>query len=92
MNLHIKRIVLLLFCMIASQVLFAQNIDAILRDPSNNYYIIKQKAEAYFAQRGMVGTGYKEYKRWEFLIKNNISTDGTLPDVVKKNQIGRAHV
>jgi hypothetical protein len=86
MNRYIKRIVLLLFCMVANHVLFAQNIDAILRDPSNNYYTIKQKAEAYFAQRGTVGTGYKEYKRWEFLIKNNIAEDGTLPDLVKNNQ------
>jgi hypothetical protein len=86
MNRYIKKIVLLLLCIATSQVLFAQTIDDILRDPSNNYYIIKQKAEAYFAQRGTVGTGYKEYKRWEFLTKNNIASDGTLPDVVKKNQ------
>jgi hypothetical protein len=33
-----------------------------------------------------VGTGYKEYKRWEFLTKNNIAADGTLPDMVKNNQ------
>jgi photosystem II stability/assembly factor-like uncharacterized protein len=86
MNRYIKRIVLLLFCIVANKILFAQNIDAILRDPSNNYYTIKQKAEAYFALRGTVGTGYKEYKRWEFLTKNNIAADGTLPDVVTKNQ------
>jgi hypothetical protein len=86
MNRYIKRIELLLFCIIANEVLFAQNIDNILRDPSNNYYTIKQKAEAYFAQRGTVGTGYKEYKRWEFLTKNNIPADGTLPDMVKNNQ------
>jgi hypothetical protein len=86
MNLYIKKLVLLLLCIVSSQVLLAQTIDDILRDPSNNYYIIKQKAEAYFAQRGTVGTGYKEFKRWEFLTKNNIASDGTLPDVVKKNQ------
>jgi hypothetical protein len=86
MNRYMKRIVLLLLCIVISQVLLAQTIDDILRDPSNNYYIIKQKAEAYFAQRGTVGTGYKEYKRWEFITKNNIAADGTLPDVVTKNQ------
>jgi hypothetical protein len=86
MNLYIKKIVLLLLCIVSSQFLLAQTIDDILRDPSNNYYTIKQKAEAYFTQRGTVGTGYKEFKRWEFLTKNNIEADGTLPDVVKKNQ------
>ncbi|MBL0145854.1 MAG: hypothetical protein IPP48_08920 [Chitinophagaceae bacterium] len=66
--------------------LLAQNIDKIINDPSNNYFTIKQKAEAFFADRGTVGTGYKEFKRWEFLTKNNIAADGTLPDFVKRNQ------
>lgn len=64
----------------------ATNIDEILRDPSNNYYTIVAKAEAFFAANGTVGTGYKEYKRWQFMVKNNISEDGTLPDMVKNNQ------
>ena len=63
-----------------------QNIDDIIRDPSNNYFTIKQKADAWFQQKGIVGTGYKEFKRWEFLVRNNIPADGTLPDFVKKNQ------
>ncbi len=86
MKRAIKRIVVSMFFAGISITLNAQNIDAILRDPSNNYFIIKQKAEAYFAQRGTVGTGYKEFKRWEFLTKNNIEPDGTLPDAVTKNQ------
>lgn len=64
----------------------ALNIDQILRDPSNNYYTIVEKAEAFFAQNGTVGTGYKEYKRWQFMVKNNIPPDGTLPDMVKNNE------
>jgi photosystem II stability/assembly factor-like uncharacterized protein len=78
------------FCMLLSGPLtaqnIAQNIDQIIRDPSNNYFTIKQKADAYFQQKGIVGTGYKEFKRWEFLVKNNIPADGTLPDIVKNNQ------
>ena len=88
MNRTIKRIVILMFCCsLANGILYAQNIDAILRDPSNNYFVIKQKAEAYFTLRGTVGTGYKEYKRWEFITKNNIYSNGTLPDVVQNNQL-----
>ena len=86
MKRAIKRIVISLIFCAAANTLYAQNIDDILRDRSNNYFTIKQKAEAYFAQRGTVGTGYKEFKRWEFLTKNNIEPDGTLPDVVTKNQ------
>ncbi len=63
-----------------------QNIDQIIRDPSNNYYTIKQKAAAWFLEKGMEGTGYKEFKRWEFLVKNNIASDGGLPDFEKNNQ------
>ena len=83
-----KRIVALIICSTLVQNSFAQrpNIDGILRDPSNNYFTIRQQAEAYFAQYGTQGTGYKEYKRWEFLTKNNIAPDGTIPDFVKNNQ------
>lgn len=63
-----------------------KNIDEILRDNSNNYYVIKQKADAWFAEKGTVGTGYKEYKRWELIVRNNIEPDGTIPDFDKKNQ------
>ncbi len=87
MNRYIKRLfVLAVFCGMVNGNLLAQTIDDILRDPSNNYFTIKQRAETFFAQRGTVGTGYKEFKRWEFLIKNNIATDGTIPDMVTKNQ------
>lgn len=87
---NIKRMLVCLgFCGIATGQLWAQqgiNIDKILRDPSNHYPTIVQKAEAFFAERGTVGTGYKEYKRWQFLTKNNVGPDGMLPDFVKNNQ------
>lgn len=87
MNRYIKHLfVLAVFCGMLNENLQAQTIDNILRDSSNNYFTIKQKAEAFFALRGRVGTGYKEFKRWEFLVKNNITSDGTLPDMVTKNQ------
>ncbi len=87
MNRYIKRLfVFAVFCGMVNGNLLAQTIDDILRDPSNNYFTIKQRAETFFAQRGTVGTGYKEFKRWEFLVRNNIATDGTIPDMVTKNQ------
>lgn len=90
MNCNLSKIVLcLLLCGMATGAVQAQrpnNIDQILRDPSNHYPTIVQKAESFFAERGTVGTGYKEYKRWQFLVKNNIGPDGMLPDMTKNNQ------
>lgn len=87
MNKYIMKLTWIVFAFTFVGSIKAQNnIDEILRDPSNNYFVIKQKADAYFALRGIVGTGYKEFKRWEFLIKNNIPTSGMLPDLVKNNQ------
>jgi hypothetical protein len=89
MNRYIKRMTVMAgFCALATGNLLAQNmnIDMVLRDPSNNYYTIVQKAEAYFQQYGKAGTGWKEYNRWKFLTKNNIAPDGTLPDFVQNNQ------
>ncbi len=62
------------------------NLDELLKDPSNNYYRIVEQAEAFFAVHGTVGTGYKEYKRWQAMVRHNIFPDGTLPDMVKANQ------
>jgi hypothetical protein len=73
-----------LFCipifLCSIQVAAQQNIDEILRDPSNNYFVIKQKADSFFARVGTEGTGWKEFKRWEFLVRNNIFQNGDLPD------------
>jgi hypothetical protein len=91
MKRNIKRILVCLgLCGMATGELWAQQrmtIDDILRDPSNHYPTIVQKAEAFFAERGTVGTGYKEYKRWQFLTKNNVGPDGMVPDFVKNNQL-----
>ncbi len=74
----------LLFC---TEFIQAQkNIDEILTDPSNNYFTIKQKAAQWFAEKGTVGTGYNQFKRWEAMVRLNIEPDGTVPDFTQKNQ------
>ena len=62
------------------------NIEEILRDPSNNYYVIKQKADSFFARVGTQGTGWKQFKRWEFLVRNNVNENGDLPDFEALNR------
>lgn len=90
MKRNIKRILFCLgLCGMAKGAAMAQmreNIGDILKDPSNNYHTIVQKAEAFFAQYGKEGTGWKEYNRWKFLVKNNVGADGMVPDFVKNNQ------
>jgi hypothetical protein len=79
--------IFLLCCMVSNTAIAQKTtIDDIIRDPSNNYFIIKQKADQFFQLNGMIGTGYKEFKRWEFMVKNNITADGILPDFVTNNQ------
>lgn len=75
---------LLLLCSILAAA--QQNIDEILLDPSNNYFVIKQKAEEYFARVGTEGTGWKQFKRWEFLVRNNVDQTGVLPDFETLNR------
>jgi hypothetical protein len=75
MKRYIKGIAILLcLAVLASFQSKAQNnIDQILRDTSNNYYTIKQKADAWFQEKGIVGTGYKGIQTMGVLVKNNIA-------------------
>jgi hypothetical protein len=76
----IKFFALQVFLLLALNSAAQKNIDEILRDPSNNYYVIKQKADSFFTRVGTEGTGWKEFKRWEFLVRNNVDQTGVLPD------------
>jgi hypothetical protein len=78
----------LLIGLLAFQYSYSQNnIDEIIRDKSNNYFTIKQKATEYFNRVGTVGTGYKQYKRWEFLVKNNVTLTGEIPNFEENNKL-----
>lgn len=75
-----KLAVLPLFLIFSPAASAQKNIDEVLRDPSNNFYTIQRKADSFFARVGTVGTGWKQYKRWEFSVRNNIMPDGAIPD------------
>lgn len=70
----------------AGSTMAQKNIDEILSDPSNNYFVIKQKADSFFARVGTEGTGWKQYKRWEFSVRNNIQSNGDIPDFDRLNR------
>lgn len=47
---------------------------------------ISQKAEAYFADKDQGrGSGYKQWKRWEYKMQNRLMPDGTIPNVEAMN-------
>lgn len=64
-----------------------QNFAEILRTTDNNFYTIRQLAEAHFSRVGTVGTGWKDYKRWEAMVRPNIAADGKLPDFATGNRL-----
>ncbi|MCX6319858.1 MAG: hypothetical protein NTW29_21445 [Bacteroidetes bacterium] len=70
----------------AGSTMAQKNIDEILSDPSNNYFVIKQKADSFFARVGTVRTGWKQYKRWEAFVRNNIQPNGDIPDFDRLNR------
>ncbi|MBL7729220.1 MAG: hypothetical protein JNM68_16110 [Dinghuibacter sp.] len=85
-NINNRACLLFLFLLCGIALQAQRNVGEILGDPSNNYYVIRDKANAFFARVGTVGTGWKEFKRWEFLVKDNIAPNGDIPDFVTNNQ------
>jgi len=66
--------------------LVAQTIDDIIRKSGNNFNTITQRAEAYFAQKGKIGTGWKEYGRWKAMVENNLLPGGVVPNMTARNE------
>lgn len=51
-----------------------------MSDPSVNFYTVQQAAEQYFSQFPIdqrKGTGWKQYKRWEYYTERRINPDGS---------------
>ncbi len=67
--------------------LLAQNIDDIIRKSGNNFNTIVQRAEAYFALKGKVGTGWKEYGRWKAMVEDNLLPGGIIPNMNALNNL-----
>jgi hypothetical protein len=86
---YIKHFLLSCICITGTTTILQaqQNFAEILRTSDNNFYTIKQRAEAYFARVGKVRTGWKDYKRWEAMVRPNIAADGKLPDFVTGNRL-----
>lgn len=86
MKPHSGYLLIFFLLLVAAELPAQKNIDEILNDPSNNYFVIKQKADSFFARVGTEGTGFKQFKRWEFSVRSNIYPNGNIPDFDQLNR------
>ena len=86
-HLH-KKIYILVFYLIISYVSFSQNSQAndtanipywidMMQDESVNFYDVQRAFNLYWEGREVTkGCGYKPFKRWEYMMQDNILLDG----------------
>ncbi|WP_353480587.1 BACON domain-containing carbohydrate-binding protein [Haliscomenobacter sp.] len=60
-------------------------------NPKGNLGTIKKNAETYFQKAGTAkGSGFKQYKRWEYYWKNRVNKDGSFPAAnVRQIEMGK---
>ena len=73
-----------------SGLTFGQNQDAVseiwLNPETNDFVSIQQSVEGYYADKDKgKGTGYKQWKRWEYLNQHRLTPDGKITNYAKKN-------
>ena len=66
-----------------SSNVFAQELDAVsdiwLKAQTDDFATIQQQAEEYFADKDQGrGSGYKQWKRWEYVNQNRLTPDGKI--------------
>ena len=75
-----KKLLLFFIAFSVFNFLSAQQYKEMIQAGSFSVYEIQSVAEAYFAQTGTGrGTGYKQYKRWEFNSQHDMDENGYLP-------------
>lgn len=86
MRKHIS-IILLMLMILATGSITAQSVsDMYLNAGTDDFATIRQRMEQYFENRDKGrGTGYKQWKRWEFLAENRLSPDGKVVNWAAKN-------
>ena len=80
-----KKLVILACSMLCIFCGYSQNIDDIINDPNQHFADIVARAEAYYAEKGTVGTGWKQYQRWKAMVEQHIGPDGKVPNFEKRN-------
>lgn len=58
---------------------FGQSWFDMIQDPDADFYSIQKAAKAYFDEHGTgKGTGWKQYKRWEYMHAQRVGADGKI--------------
>ncbi|MCU0428907.1 MAG: T9SS type A sorting domain-containing protein [Cytophagaceae bacterium] len=70
-----KLLPIILMLLVAS--LYGQRWVELMNEENVNYYKVKEEAEKYFKENGTdKGSGYKQYKRWEYEMLRKMDKDG----------------
>ncbi|MBL7913615.1 MAG: PKD domain-containing protein [Bacteroidia bacterium] len=88
MKLTLRQLALLLACFLFSSTLFAQDWVKKMQDPNTNFFEVQRSFNEYYNDyvanyRQQFGTdpsrvpGYKQYKRWEYIMAPRVGSDGT---------------
>ena len=72
--------------MLSFSFAFSQHILKDIYRSDKNFYDIQREANAFFEENGTgKGTGYKQYKRWEYQVEYKVYHSGDL-SLVNSNQ------
>lgn len=69
----------IIFCF-SSNVINAQKWVQLMNDPNANFYEVQKEFYAYWKNKKVEkGHGYKQFKRWEYLMQSRVDANGKLP-------------
>ena len=69
----------IIFCF-SSNVINAQKWVQLMNDPNANFYEVQKEFYAYWKNKKVEkGHGYKQFKRWEYLMQSRVDATGKLP-------------
>jgi hypothetical protein len=58
----------------------AQKWVQLMNDPNSNFYEVQKEFNAYWKDKKIVkGAGYKQFKRWEYLMQSRVDANGKIP-------------
>lgn len=76
---RVRTSVLVCILIVSSSISFAQDLFEMMNDPNANYFEVQRVAERYFKKNGTgKGSGYKLFKRWEYLQSANFDDQGNI--------------
>jgi len=79
-NIYMKNLLLTFLLSIFSIAAFSQEWVELMQDPEVNFYDVQESFNTYWADKEYEkGKGYKQYKRWEYMMAPRVSPTGERP-------------